>query len=236
MGERTDVFVLRPAPIQIQFMGFCSSMGADYIDYIVTDRIASPSQTLDQLYTEKVIYMPHSYFVNDYANSCQYVFEPDNMRPTRSSQGLPEDKFIFANFNQLYKIDPSTFTRWMNILKRVPDSILWLLEYPADAKENLFKEALKRGIDRSRILFTPKANKNLHINRCFLEDLALDNAITNGHTTTCDLLWSGLPIVTYPHTENMPSRVAASICYALDCPEMVSSSFADYEDRAVSLA
>ena len=124
----------------------------------------------------------------------------------------------------------------MNILKRVPDSILWLLEYPADAKENLFKEALKRGIDRSRILFTPKANKNLHINRCFLADLALDNAITNGHTTTCDLLWSGLPIVTYPHTENMPSRVAASICYALDCPEMVSSSFADYEDRAVSLA
>ena len=85
MGERTDVFVLRPAPIQIQFMGFCSSMGADYIDYIVTDRIASPSHTLDRLYTEKVIFMPHSYFVNDYANTCQYVLESDNLRPTRRS-------------------------------------------------------------------------------------------------------------------------------------------------------
>ena len=124
----------------------------------------------------------------------------------------------------------------MNILKRVPDSILWLLEYPADAKQNLYKEAAKRGVDPSRILFTPKANKQLHINRCFLADLALDNAITNGHTTTCDLLWSGLPIVTYPHTENMPSRVAASICKALDCPEMVSASFADYEELAVKLA
>ena len=124
----------------------------------------------------------------------------------------------------------------MNILKRVPDSILWLLEYPADAKDNLFKEAANRGVDPSRILFTPKANKQLHINRCFLADLALDNAITNGHTTSCDLLWSGLPMVTYPHTDNMPSRVAASICYALNCPEMVSSSFQDYEERAVYLA
>ena len=124
----------------------------------------------------------------------------------------------------------------MNILKRVPDSILWLLEYPADAKVNLLKEAVSRGVDPSRLYFTAKATKHLHINRCFLADLALDNAITNGHTTTCDLLWSGLPIVTYPHTENMPSRVATSICLALNCPEMVSASFADYEERAVHLA
>lgn len=109
-------------------------MGADFIDYIVTDRIASPPSTLDRLYSEKVIYMPYSYFINDYKNSCRFVMEPDHLRPTRRSQGLPEDKFIFANFNQLYKIDPSTFTRWMNILKRVPDSVLWLLEYPADGK------------------------------------------------------------------------------------------------------
>ena len=149
---------------------------------------------------------------------------------------MPEDKFIFANFNQLYKLDPSTFSRWMNILNRVPDSVLWLLEYPADAKENLQKEAEKRGVDPQRLIFTPKVNKQLHINRCYVADLALDNAITNGHTTSCDLLWSGLPMITYPHTENMPSRVASSICYALDCPEMVSSSFFDYEERAVKLA
>ena len=124
----------------------------------------------------------------------------------------------------------------MKILKRVPDSVLWLLEYPIDAKENLFREAEKRGIDKSRIIFTAKAPKKEHINRCYLADLSLDNAITNGHTTTCDLLWSGLPVLTYPGTINMPSRVAASICFALDCPEMVCQSFQEYEDTAVSLA
>ena len=124
----------------------------------------------------------------------------------------------------------------MKILKRVPDSVLWLLEYPIDAKENLFREAEKRGIDKSRIIFTAKAPKKEHINRCYLADLSLDNAITNGHTTTCDLLWSGLPVLTYPGTINMPSRVAASICFALGCPEMVCQSFQEYEDTAVSLA
>ena len=124
----------------------------------------------------------------------------------------------------------------MNILKRVPDSVLWLLEYPADAKCNLWKEAKARGVDPSRIIFTPKVDKHLHINRCFLADLALDNAITNGHTTSCDLLWSGCPMITYSHTDNMPSRVAASICYAIDCPEMVCRSFVDYEELAVRLA
>ena len=121
----------------------------------------------------------------------------------------------------------------MNILKRVPNSILWLLEYPADAKSNIFKEAANRGVDPTRIVFTPKAPKNEHINRCYLADLALDNTITNGHTTSCDLLWSGCPMITYAATQNMPSRVASSICYAIGCPELVASSFNDYEERAV---
>jgi len=108
-----------------------------------------------------------------------------------------------------------TFKVWMDILKSVPNSILWLLEYPADAKENIFKEATNNGVDSSRIFFSPKADKKEHINRCFLADLALDNPMTNGHTTTCDLLWSGLPMITFPLTNNMPSRVATSICCAL---------------------
>jgi len=124
----------------------------------------------------------------------------------------------------------------MNILKRVPNSVLWILEYPADAKENLLKEAQMRGVDQRRIIMTPKAPKHEHIERCHLADLSLDNPITNGHTTTCDLLWSGLPIVTYPISENMPSRVAASICYALECPEMVTDSYQEYEELAVKLA
>lgn len=103
----------------------------------------------------------------------------------------------------------------MNILKRVPNSVLWLLEYPLDAKENLLKEAVARGVNVDRIIMTPRAGKHEHINRCYLADLSLDNPITNGHTTSCDLLWSGLPQITFPITVNMPSRVAASISYAL---------------------
>jgi protein O-GlcNAc transferase len=124
----------------------------------------------------------------------------------------------------------------MNILRRVPNSVLWILEYPLDAKENLIREAQARGIDPSRIIMTPKAPKHEHIERCHLADLSLDNPITNGHTTTVDLLWSGIPVITYPISENMPSRVATSLCYALECPEMVVHSYQDYEDLAVRLA
>ena len=111
---------------------------------------------------------------------------------------MPEDKFIFANFNQLYKLDPITFKVWIGILKQVDNSILWLLEYPKDALENLQQEAENEGLDPSRIFMTPKVVKHEHINRCYLADLALDNPITNGHTTACDQLWSGLPMITYP--------------------------------------
>ena len=122
----------------------------------------------------------------------------------------------------------------MQILKEVPNSVLWVLEYPADAKENLQKEAFKNGVDPNRIIMTPKADKHLHINRCFIADLALDNPMTNGHTTSTDLLWSGLPMITYPLTNNMPSRVATSICYALGIgEEAVCSSYSEYADRAI---
>jgi protein O-GlcNAc transferase len=107
--------------------------------------------------------------------------------------GLPENKFIFANFNNLYKLDPRTFNVWMNILKRVPDSILWILEFPKEAEDNLKKEATLRGIDPTRIIMSQRAEKHTHINRLFLADLSLDNPVTNGHTTTTDLLWSGTP-------------------------------------------
>ena len=196
-------------------MGFCGTTGADYIDYIVTDQIASPPKILDLYYSEKAIYMPNSYFLNDYKQSSLQVFDPIESRPKRCDYGLPEDKFIFANFNQFYKLDPMTFEVWMDILKAVPDSVLWILEYPIDAKQNLQNYAAANGVDPSRIIMTPKAGKQEHINRCFLADLALDNPVTNGHTTTCDLLWSGLPMITFPLTQNMPSRVATSILAAL---------------------
>ena len=118
----------------------------------------------------------------------------------------------------------------------MPDSILWLLEYPADALLNLRKEAADNGLDPERIFMTPKAPKQEHIDRCYLADLALDNPITNGHTTSCDQLWSGLPMLTFGLTEGMPSLVALSICHALGCDEMICNSFADYANRARDLA
>jgi protein O-GlcNAc transferase len=110
------------------------------------------------------------------------------------------------------------------------------LEYPADALPNLQCEAEACGVDPKRIVMTPKAKKVEHINRCYLADLALDNPITNGHTTSCDQLWSGLPMLTFALTDGMPSRVASSICAALECPEMICDSYDHYEKRAIKLA
>ena len=125
----------------------------------------------------------------------------------------------------------------MDILNSVPNSVLWILEYPKDALSNLQKEAEANGVDPSWIIMTPKAEKNEHIARCTLADLCLDNPITNGHTTSCDLLWSGLPMITYAQTEGMPSRVASSICAAIGCyNEMVCDSFEEYSERAKLLA
>lgn len=130
-----------------------------------------------------------------------------------------------------------TFKVWMDILKAVPNSVLWILEYPVDALQNLQKEAQANGVDPARIIMTPKVAKQEHINRCYLADLALDNPVTNGHTTSCDLLWSGLPMITFAATEAMPSRVATSICHALGCgDDMVCTSYTDYASRAKSLA
>ena len=129
-----------------------------------------------------------------------------------------------------------TFKCWMQILKEVPESILWILEYPADALPNLRREAEACGVDPDRVVMTPKAQKAEHINRCYIADLALDNPITNGHTTSCDQLWSGLPMLTFALTDGMPSRVASSICAGLECPEMICDSYDHYQKRAISLA
>eukprot|EP00743_Colponemidia_sp_Colp-15_P004671 GILK01005033.1.p1 GENE.GILK01005033.1~~GILK01005033.1.p1 ORF type:complete len:1026 (-),score=121.59 GILK01005033.1:209-3286(-) len=233
-GSRNEIFALRPAPIQLSYMGFPGSMGADYIDYLVSDRIVTPDQ-YTQFYSESILWMPHSYFVNDYKQSARYALEDFSKRPKRSDYGLPEDKFIFGNFNQLYKIDPVTFDVWMRILHRAPNSVLWLLRFPPIGEANIRKEARARGISDDRIVFTDVAQKEIHINRCFLADLCLDTPLCNGHTTGCDVLWSGLPMITMPLID-MASRVAAGLSVALGCPEMIVSSYEEYEDRAVAYA
>ena len=213
-------------------MGFPGSLGADYIEYLISDKVTTPS-VYTNYYSEFIIWMPHSYFVNDYLQSSRFVLDM-SLRPKRVNF-LPDDKFVFANFNQLYKIDPDTFRIWMSILRRVPNSILWLLRFPAHGETNIRRHAESQNIDPSRIWFTDLVSKKDHINRCYLADLCLDTPLCNGHTTTCDALWSGLPVVTLP-LKIMASRVAAGLCNALECPEMIAKSPEDYEEKAVRLA
>lgn len=166
--------------------------------------------------------------------------EPPLTMPTdlpftsRAQYGLPENAIIYCNFNQLYKIDPATLESWVNILKRVPNGVLWLLRFPAVGEPNLLATAQKLGLPQNRIIFSPVAPKEEHVRRGRLADLCLDTPLCNGHTTGMDVLWAGTPVLTLP-LETLASRVAASQLCALGFPELVASSRQEYEDIAVKL-
>lgn len=233
-GARNEIFSMQPAPIQVSYMGFPSTIGADYIHYLVTDEFVSPT-CFANFYSEKLVHVPHSYFVNDYKQKNLDVLDP-NCQAKRSDYGLPEDKFLFACFNQLYKIDPEIFLTWCNILKRVPNSALWLLRFPAAGENRLRAYALSQGVQPEQIIFTDVAAKNEHIRRSSLADLFLDTPLCNAHTTGTDVLWAGLPMITLP-LERMATRVAGSLCMASGCgKEMVVKSMKEYEEKAVFLA
>ncbi|KNA11934.1 hypothetical protein SOVF_130120 [Spinacia oleracea] len=233
-GARNEIFAMQPAPIQVSYMGFPGTMGASYIDYLVTDEFVSPFRSA-HIYSEKLVHLPHCYFVNDYKQKNRDLLEP-NCHPKRSDYGLPEDKFLFACFNQLYKMDPEIFTTWCNILKRVPNSALWLLKFPAAGESRLRAYAAAQGVGQDQIIFTDVAAKNEHIRRSALADLFLDTPLCNGHTTGTDILWAGLPMITLP-LEKMATRVAGSLCLATGLgEEMIVHSIEDYEERAVALA
>ncbi|XP_062164882.1 probable UDP-N-acetylglucosamine--peptide N-acetylglucosaminyltransferase SEC [Alnus glutinosa] len=233
-GARNEIFAMQPAPIQISYMGFPGTTGASYIHYLVTDEFVSPSH-FSHIYSEKLVHLPHCYFVNDYKQKNLDVLDP-NCQTKRSDYGLPEDKFIFACFNQLYKMDPDIFNAWCNILKRVPNSALWLLRFPAAGEMRLRAYATQRGVQPDQIIFTDVAMKHEHIRRSALADLFLDTPLCNAHTTGTDVLWAGLPMVTLP-LEKMATRVAGSLCLATGVgEEMIVSSMKEYEEKAVSLA
>lgn len=233
-GARNEIFAMQPAPIQVSYMGFPGTTGATYIDYLVTDEFVSPL-CYAHVYSEKLVHLPHCYFVNDYKQKNRDVLDP-NCRHKRSDYGLPEEKFIFACFNQLYKMDPEIFNTWCNILKRVPNSALWLLRFPAAGEMRLRAYAISQGVQPDQIIFTDVAMKHEHIRRSALADLFLDSPLCNAHTTGTDILWAGLPMVTLP-LEKMATRVAGSLCLATGLgDEMIVNSMKEYEDRAVSLA
>ncbi|KAI8466334.1 MAG: TPR-like protein [Monoraphidium minutum] len=232
-GARNEIFALRPAPVQASYMGFPATTGAPFLPYLITDGVVAPRH-LHHCYSESLALMPHCYFVNDYARCHRDVLDKATL-PRRADFGLPPDRVVYCCSNQLYKYDPDTFSSWCAILRRVPDSVLWLLRFPPYGEANLRAAAAARGVDPGRLVFTDVAAKDVHIRRSGLADVFLDTPLCNAHTTGCDVLWGGCPMVTLP-LERMASRVAASLAAATGLGrEMVVASHAEYEDRAVEL-
>ena len=227
-GSRFDICALRPAPIQVSYLGFACTTGADFIDYIITDKIVTPEDH-SPYYSEKCVYMPHCYMVTDHTQPIS------NKDWKKADFGLPESCFVFCSFNQSYKIDPVIFDVWMKILKQVPESVLWLLSGNKTAEENLRREAEARGVRSDRIIFAKALPKDEHLARLKLADLALDTRIVNGHTTTSDALWVGIPVITL-QGNHFASRVASSILSAIGLPDLITHSLESYEALAVRLA
>ncbi|XP_076649492.1 O-linked N-acetylglucosamine (GlcNAc) transferase sxc isoform X1 [Halictus rubicundus] len=336
-GARNEIFALRPAPIQVMWLGYPGTSGASFMDYLITDEVTSPLELANQ-YSEKLAYMPHTYFIGDHKQMFPHLKErliltdklnmkgkvADNVavinatdlspmientlvkeirevivpdaknKPveislkvaelptttpietmiasgqcqmsvngvvvqngmtttqvnnktatgeevpqnivitTRQQYGLPEDAVVYCNFNQLYKIDPLTLHMWARILKQVPNSVLWLLRFPAVGEPNLQATAQQLGLSPGRILFSNVAAKEEHVRRGQLADVCLDTPLCNGHTTSMDVLWTGTPVVTLPG-ETLASRVAASQLNTLGCPELVAQTRIEYQDIAIRL-
>jgi protein O-GlcNAc transferase len=228
MFARSDIAAFRPAPIQVNFVGYPGTMGADFIDYVLADPITLP---MDQqaFYAEKIVQLPDSYQPND---NRRRIAE---RTPTRAECGLPEAGFVFCCFNNSYKLTPKFFDVWMRLLAAVPGSVLWLYDSNRRVKDNLRREAEARGIDPGRLVFAPHMMTADHLARQRLADLFLDTLPYNAHTTTSDALWAGLPVITLGG-DTFAGRVAASLLHAVGLPELVTHSLAGYEALALELA
>jgi predicted O-linked N-acetylglucosamine transferase (SPINDLY family) len=226
--NRIGLLAARPAPVQVNYLGFPGTTGADFHDYIICDRTIVPRGE-ERHYAETPVFMPHCYQVNDPAQD-QAIH-----RPSRADAGLAEGAVVFASFNVNYKIDPVMFGAWSTILNRVPGSVLWLLKSSDLAARNLQREAEDRGVDGGRIVFADLAPKAAHMARLPLADLGLDTRICNGHTTTTDMLCAGVPVVTL-RGRHFASRVASSLLINDGLEDLVTTTLDAYVERAVTLA
>jgi hypothetical protein len=240
-----NIFGLRPCPIQISFLGFPMSTGTTFIDYFIGDKVSIDPAISTADFTEHLIFTPSTFFVNDYAQVQSHVMWRD--RPLPEEIGLPskkQKKFIFASFSNFGKINPTIFSVWANILKRTTDTVLWLLKHPGheEASVNLKNELKKFGVNPTRLIFTDFQPWIHHILSKSNADLILDTTLKNGHTSTADALWAGVPVLTLCG-ERMSVRIASSIVNSLSSNTLDSVSkftivrtLREYEDVAVKYA
>jgi predicted O-linked N-acetylglucosamine transferase (SPINDLY family)/glycosyltransferase involved in cell wall biosynthesis len=226
---RTACLASRPAPIQVSWLGYPGTMGADFIDYIVGDRCVTPAGQ-EAAFSEKIVRLPHSYMVTDGEQPI------DAAQVTRRDHALPEQGVVFCCFNNAHKIDPGIFDIWMRILSQVPGSVAWLSVRESIAQGNLRTRAQARGINADRLVFAAHVkSKAAHLKRLGLSDLFLDTHYYNAHATGCDALWAGVPLLTCP-ADTFASRVASSLLTAVGLPELIVPDLASYEQTAIRLA
>jgi protein O-GlcNAc transferase len=225
---RPGVFALRPAPIQVSYLGHPGTLGASFIDYLIADEFLIPPAA-QAFYAEKIAYLPDSYQVNDRKRSVSRT------APTRLEAGLPAEGLVFCCFNNNWKITAPMFDVWMHLLGAVQDSVLWLLADNRRAVENLRREAVARGVAAERLVFAERAPNDAHLARHVLADLFLDTLPCNAHTTASDALWSGVPIVTCAG-HSFPARVAGSLLHAVGLKQLITQSLDEYEALALALA
>ena len=225
---RPGIFAERAAPVQVNYLGYPGTMAAGYIDFLIADPTLIPEPSR-QHYSEKIVYLPDTYQPNDSKR-------PISTTPcTRFGEGLPESAFVYCCFNNLYKITPAIFDLWMRILAQVEGSVLWLLEENPWAPARLRQEAARRGISPDRLIFAKPIPVDEHLARQRLADLFLDTAPYNAHTTASDALWGGLPLLTRIG-ETFAGRVAASLLRAIDLPDLITTTEAEYGALAIALA
>lgn len=227
-GNRLGVVAQRPAPVQVNYLGYPGTMGAGYMDYIIGDRTIIPEEDFP-FYSEQVVWLPDSYYPTDAG------LRIAEHRPSRRDCGLPEAGFVFCCFNNTYKITPEIFDVWMRLLAAKDGSVLWLMETSATARANLCREAERRGLAAERLIFAPRLPVAGHLARCGQADLVLDTLPYNAHTTATDALWAGVPVVTCTGS-TFVARVATSLLKAVGLDELVTGSLRDYEALALRLA
>lgn len=225
--HRTSLLAMRPAPLQVSYLGFPGTMGAPYIDYLIADRIVVPHGE-ERFYCEQVVRLPHSYQINDDSRA----IAPS---PSRAACGLPEAGFVFCNFNNAWKHTPQMLATWLRLLAQVEGSVLWLLESNPIAPQALRRAAAEAGIAPERLVFSPFVPAAQNMARLALADLALDSLPVGAHTGASDLLWAGVPLLTCRGTA-FSGRVGASLLAAVGLPELVTESLEDYEALALKLA